>query len=383
MKQYLIVIQFILCIALTTAGFVIYRQMNFIVTHDPGFAREEVIVVRGYGFQKYEVFERFRTHLSSDPNIIASGMSSAAPGDEIIELTLRPGVSVDQSQSPKEAKLVIADDGFFETLQIPFVAGRNFDRNQSTEKDAVIVNEAAARMLGYDNPQDILLAGLNGLQERPVTVIGVIRDYHQRSFHQQYEPMVYLPAWANSFGWDQKHYFVKLPPQTGSGYEEVLSSIGQSWRATVPDMPFSYFFLDDHFTRQYKADLSFTALFTSFSAFALFIMLIGLVGVVAQVAINRTHEIAIRKVLGAAVEGLLVLLSRDFLKHMAIASLIAIPCVMLLVDAWLQTFVFRISLNVGTVAVPMVVLMLLTLTVVVLRSYRAAAANPVEGLRHE
>jgi putative ABC transport system permease protein len=383
MRRYLIVAQFVLCIALTTGGFVIYRQMNFIMTQDPGFERDEVIVVRGYGFQKYEIFERFGAQLSSDPEIISSGMSSASPGDEIVELSLRPRVTVHPGQDPQEVKLVVADDGFFETLQIPFIAGRNFDRSQSTEKNAVIVNEAAARMLGYGNPEDILLAGVHGLREVPLTVVGVIRDYHQLSFHQQLEPIVYMPAWSNPFGWDQKHFFIRISSKTQVSYDELLSRIAEAWSVASPEMPFSYFFLDDHFARQYKADLSFTALFTFFSGFALFIMLIGLVGVVAQIAISRTREIAVRKVLGAAVAGLLALLSRDFLKHLAVASSLAIPIVILLANEWLQTFAFRIRLNVWILVGPVAVLGLLTLMVVVLRSYRVAAANPVEGLRHE
>jgi putative ABC transport system permease protein len=383
MKQYLVVAQFTFCICFTVAAFVLLRQMDFIRSHNPGFEKDRVIVVNGYGFYGYDVFEEFKARLSTNPDISSIGSSSAAPGDEIIELSLRPKVWIDDSGEQQEAKLISADEGFFQTLGIPVLAGRGFDRSITTDKSAVIVNETMARMLGYENPADIVGQGLNGIQEGPATVVGIIRDYHQRSFHKEYEPAIFIPAWASSFGWDQKNYFLKVRNTVAAGFEKPLKGIEQAWHVVVPELPFSYFFLDEHMKRDYNADDSFVALFTLFSVFALVITLLGLLGVVAHVALNRTREIAVRKVLGATVPGILILLSRDFARLMVIGSIVAFPLAYISATSWLQTFAFRIELNAILMTAPLAVVVALTLAVVVIRSARVAGANPVKGLRHE
>jgi putative ABC transport system permease protein len=383
MKQHLVVAQFAFCICFTIATFVLLGQMKFIRSHDPGFERDHVVVVSGYGFYGYDAFENFKAVLSSSHEIVSIGMSSAAPGDEIVELSLRPRVWIEDSGEHQEAKLIMADEGFFQTLGIPLVTGRGFDRLATTEKNSVIINETMARMLGFENPADIIGEGLNGVHEGPATIIGVIRNYHQRSFHKDYEPAIYIPSWAHSFGWDQKSYFIKVRSNEGSGFARPLRDIELAWRRVLPSFPFSYFFLDEHVEREYKADDSFVALFTLFSGFALAITLVGLLGVVAHVALNRTREIAVRKVLGATITGILLLLSRDFIKLMVIASLIAFPIAYIAATSWLQTFAFRIELNALLMVAPVAAVVVITVAVIVIRSARVASTNPVEGLRHE
>lgn len=384
-RNYLVVVQFVFCLLFSVAAVVLYFQMQFMRTHDPGFDREQVMVVRGYGFQHYNVHEEFRARLLGNPSVSSIAMSSAAPGDEVIELGLRPRISVVDSLEV-EAKRHSVDDQFFTTLGISFAAGRNFDRNNPSDIYSAILNEEAAKALGYKDPKDALLMPVNGLAAKPLTVIGVIKNFHQRSYKSNHEPIVFVPIWVDSPGWDKKYHFLKLDPPANAPadwYAEQTTSIQKIWNDVAPEHPFSYFFLDSYLDRQYQSDVNFGSLFSFFSIFAIAVTLMGLFGVVANMTIYRTREIGIRKVLGAGLGNILLLLSKSFAQMVLVAALIAIPVAILATNAWLESFAFRIDVRPWMLIAPVVIIDLVVVLVVMLRSIKVVSANPVDSLKCE
>ncbi len=379
LQKILLTTQFVFCIGFTVATFVLYRQLMYMKTFDLGMKVGQVLVVKGYGFQKYKAYEDFRAQLTNSPRISSIGISSVAPGDEVINLGLRPAVSVaGKSTVPAELKLATIDDHFFETLGVEFLAGRNFDK-ASGDQHKVIINEAAARLFGFNNAAEILNEQLSGLEQGNVEIVGIIRDYNQRSLKSNYEPIVYFPMWNLDFGWNDRYYFAKVQGDV----RPALAEVEHAWKKVNPERPFQYFFLDKYFNDQYKAENTNTSLFIFFACFAIFIACLGLFGLVAYTTLQRTKEIGVRKVLGASVKNILALLSRDFVVLLVIASVVAVPLVAAGVNLWLEQYAFRIDLTVWLLAVPVLMIFLLTVSTVIAKSLKVANANPVESLRYE
>lgn len=383
LQRALVIVQFVFCITFTIGAYSLYRQLIFMKTFDLGMNVDRVLVVKGYGFQKYKAYEDFKAALSSAPQVKSIGISSVAPGDEIINLGLRPNVKVaGKSIVPAELKLATIDETFFNTIEVEFIAGRNFNR-ATGDKHAVIVNEAVARLFGL-SPEEMIREKLEGLEEGNVEVVGVIKDYNQRSLKSAYEPMVYFPMWEVDYGWNDRYYFVRL--ESGAGPEmmqESIQLVQNAWHSINPEKPFQYFFLDAYFDQQYKAEITNTGLFIFFAAFAIFIACLGLFGLVAYTTLQRTKEIGVRKVLGASVTNILSLVTKDFLMLLVAASVISIPLIRLGLDRWLQQYAFRIELNFWILIMPVCLIFILALATVMLKSLKVANANPVESLRHE
>jgi putative ABC transport system permease protein len=386
LRKSLTVVQFAFCIVFTTGTFVLYEQLTFMKEHDLGMNMNQVVAVRAYGFQSYRSYQNFKEKLSASTLIQFVGSSSAAPGDEITMLGLKPKVRIGARPQEVEVKWVSVDNNFFKTLGIEVVAGRNFDGTTTTEKDAVILNEAAANALGFSNPEEVVNQPIHNLKEKPGEVIGVIRNYHQRSLKNNYEPIVFVPNWfkENDFGWNKFYYFIKLNPAASlRDLPWALKELEAAWKETTSEHPFNYFFLDNYFESHYRSEMTFSILFFFFSGFAIFIACLGLFGLVAYATLQRTKEIGIRKVLGASVNNILVLLSRDFVKLITVAAGVAIPLVGLVSASWLESYAFRINLSVWLFVVPLTLVFLLSLVTVVLRSFKVAAANPVDSIRYE
>lgn len=381
LRKFLIVMQFIFCIGFITGTFVLYQQLEFMKSHDLGMNMEQVVVVKGYGFQKYKVFQNFKDQLSSNAQLSSIGYSTVAPGDEVILLGLKPNVTLTGKKEAEQLTMAQVDDGFFDALDIKFVGGRNFDYSIKTDGDAVIINEAAARLLGYKDAKEIVNESLDGLQQNPVKIIGVIRNYHQRSLKNDLEPMVYLPAWKDDYGWTKRYFFVKL--KNKDDFSAALSDIEKTWKAASPNNPFTYTFLDSRFDHQYKSDTTFGALFLFFSGFAIFIACLGLFGLVAYITLQRTKEIGIRKVLGASVQNILTLISGDFARLIIVASCISVPLAWYGLRQWLNQYAFRIPLDVMLFIYPVISIFLLAIVTIVWKSFKVATPDPVESIRYE
>jgi putative ABC transport system permease protein len=381
LRHVLIVVQFVFCIAFSVLTYSLYRQQQFMQQHSLGMSINDVLTVKGYGFQSYNVYETFQQKLASFPFVESVGTSTTAPGEEISDLSFNRTVSVaGKNSGEKKLKVVLVDENFFDVLKIEFVAGENF--NRKTDKDVAIINDAAAAALGY-NADDVLNERLTGLAQVDPKVIGVIKNYNQRSLKNDYDPMVFMVMRDNDYGWNKRYFYVRMNHHETGHLSENLTRIEDVWKDINPEKPFTYFYLDTFFNQQYNDDRTITSLFVFFSGFSIFISFLGLFGLVAYSTLQRTKEIGVRKVLGASVENILALLSKDFLKLIGIASFVAVPLVYLGLKYWLQQYAFRMDITIWIFALPLIFIFSIAFVTVVLKSLKVATANPVDSLKYE
>ena len=391
LRKSLIIVQFIFCIGFTVGTYALYQQLQYMKNVDMGMDINQVMVVKGFGAQPYASYENFKSKLEAFPSIKAVGRSSSAPGEEITNLSLRARIATkgDKSSVDKELKLMTVDGDFFKALDVKFLSGRNFDESIPSDKEAVIVNEAAAKLLGYQHPGDAMNDNLTwgrsvmgeGSQSR---IIGVIRNYHQLSLKNAHEPLAFIPSISHEWQWNKRYYFIRFEDHsTKADFQSIMNSVENAWKSVLKDEPFNFFFLDQYFSRQYRSDATSSFLFIVFSIIAIVIACLGLFGLVAYTTLQRTREIGVRKVLGASVRGILVLLSKDFIRLMAVATVFAVPLILWGLRHWLNQYAFRIELTWWLFMLPVSTVFVIALLTVMLRSLRVAATNPVDSLRYE
>jgi putative ABC transport system permease protein len=374
-------LQLFVCICASTAAYALYNQLMFVKNYDVGFDMEQVLTVQGYGFESKSSVEQFKAQVATLPFVSNVSSSSAAPGEEILQLSLRPAISRTDALPgalPIEVKLVSADSNYFSTLGIAIRAGRTF----SSDVKGVVVNDLTAELLGFHAPADAVGHELRGVGPDPLKILGVADTYNQRSLKSSAEPMIFLHMRETDFSWNKKFHFIKLTGSSDNvGWESKVAQVNRLWSTSHPDKPFHYFFLDDHFNRQYHGFKTFVQQL-SFSAGAVILINgIGLIGMIAYAAQRRAKEISIRKVCGASASAILVLFSKEFLARLVFATLLAAPVMIVLVHEWLESYVERIPLSPGLFLIPLALITTLMLAVVNIKALKAAAINPAVTLR--
>ena len=371
-RSALVTLQFAISISLVIGTLVVSKQTQYFHTKPLGFAKDQIVIVPIFSAdnslkKRYrEVKHAFLKH----PNISSASACAPHPGMGTERQLVRPEGKTDHQW---QMQILGIDEDFLDTFNIELIAGRNIDPNMPTDRGhAYILNETAVRELGWTNPVGKNFQRYGARQVG--TVIGVVRDFHVQSLHQPVEP-VFLCIW------DEMWY---LACCIGSeNISETLAFMKTSWNQFVKDKPFSYYFLNDHLDRMYHAEVQLTQTFAVFSALAIFIACLGLFGLAAFTTQQRTKEIGIRKILGASVSGIVCLLSKDFLKLVIFANLIAWPIAYYAMNQWLQSFAYRIDLGIGTFILSGLIALLIAILTVSYQAIKAARANPVEALRYE
>jgi putative ABC transport system permease protein len=266
------------------------------------------------------------------------------------------------------------DADFVPLFGMQLVTGRNFANDFGAERKNILLNEKAIAMLGFPNAKAAIGQKINSGQDTN-TVVGVLADYHHQGLQKAIEPMIFRfrPNVRN-------YYSVKVET---ANLGATIASIKKEWNSYFPADPFSYTFLDETFSQQYKADILFGKVFGIFAFLAILIACFGLLGLSAYNVIQRTKEIGIRKVLGASVQSILVLLSKDFMKLIVVSLVLAIPVGWYIMHQWLQDFAYRISIGWWIFAVAGVLSLLIALFTIVLQAAKAVVENPVKSLRSE
>ena len=323
--------------------------------------------------------EAFRTEVARHHSIVAVAGSGTVPskgysvGDNFRKLG-------DPESANQFGRLIWAGLNFPETYDFEFIAGSSFTPGISNDDEpAVIINEEAVRIYGLDSPEKAIQETLLRIKStgtiRKYRIIGVVKDFHWHSLKDAHTPYLL------SFSPEQGDYFsFKM---NLSNIPESLAHIEKTYEAFFPGNPFDYFFLDDAFNRQYQADVQFRNLFFAFTALAIFIACIGLLALVSYSATLRIKEIGIRKVLGASVSNLMLLLSREYLVLLLIATILAIPAIIYWGSSWLENYAFRIDIGLDLFIIPALALLLVSFLTVSHRTYSTANANPVDSLRAE
>jgi putative ABC transport system permease protein len=281
---------------------------------------------------------------------------------------------MDDDESKVAVYGLAVDPDYLETMGMELVAGRNFSKEIASDADqSIIVNETAARLYGLEDKVDQQLDLELG---RPAPIlIGIVSDFHTGSLHKPIQPAVLsmTPALYNAF-------VLRVRERR---FSAVLASLKEMWQRFAPDQPFEVRFADDVLQAQYEAERRLARTFRFFAGLAIFISCLGLFGLAAIAAERRTKEIGIRKVMGATISGLLTLLTKDFVRLVLIAFVIAVPIAYLAMNRWLQDFAYRVEIGPGPFLVAGALVLIVALLASSYHAVRAALADPVDSLRYE
>jgi putative ABC transport system permease protein len=376
LRKALVIFQFTLSMALIGGTGIIFSQLNHLRSHDLGFKKDQVMVIDfGSDETVQNKIEAVKRALAQHPNVISVAASRAVPG-EFLPNAYTEIQSADGQMKNNSPLIYEIDFDFIPHFQIPMVAGRAYSREFPADSSkSMVINEAAARLYGYSNPADAV--GKKFSQwGREGTIIGVVKDFNFRSLHLPVEPLTL----RYGYPWSLGRISLLLKSEN---IRSTISDLKKIWDKESPQRPFIYSFLDESFSRQYEKDAHFGKIFSLFSALAIFIACLGLFGLATFTAEQRTKEIGIRKVLGSSVTGIVTLISKDFIKLVAVAIVIAIPLTWWSMNQWLNDFAYRVQIGPGIFIVASLIAILVAVITISFQSVRAALANPVNSLRNE
>jgi putative ABC transport system permease protein len=375
-RSILVVAQFVISISLIIGTTIILNQLNFMKNTNLGFDKEKVLVVDIMDRSIFQSLDSIKTELKRNPGVLNVAASSIVPGEFPDHQPYVPeGFSEKQ---PQIMESINVDHDFIPTLGIEIVDGRNFSAEFKTDpEEAVLINEAAAKKFGWDDPvgKTIKVPISYTLEMGTRWIIGVVKDFHLASLHKTIGPLIInnRPGYLNSI-------VIKISTENS---EHTIDMLKEKWREIHPHLPLEYYFLGDSFDSQYDSEERLSDLVASFAGLAIFIACLGLFGMASFAAEQRTKEIGIRKVLGASVPGIITLLSKDFLKIVGIANIIAWPMAYFIMKRWLQDFAYRASIELRFFIIAGFLALAIVLFTVSYQAIRAATTNPVDSLRYE
>ncbi len=375
LRNGLVVFQFSLSILLLVATLVVKKQMDFIQNRKLGYDQEQMVVVQTFG-ELDRNLPVFKKALLQDPSVVSVSASSSVPGKGFTNI----GMGLEGTNSSQGTNMYIADANFLDAMQMEMAEGRYFNKEIPTDRQAVIINESKARDLAVDDLlSKRMMIWVGGEGRVPFHIIGIIKDFHYESFHEPVKPMVMVKL-NGACPWPEAYVSIRV--RTGD-IRGVLSRIRETWEAVMPGIPFEYSFLDAIYNEQYQNEERTGRVFTIFTLTAIFVACIGLLGLASFAVERRTKEISIRKVLGASVHGLVLMLSGEFARWVAIANLIAWPVAYYAMTHWLQNFAYRTNLSVWPFILSALLMLGLTGLTVSYHAIKSAMARPVDALRYE
>ena len=373
-RKALVVFQFALSIILILGMIVIYRQIDFIHNKNLGFAKEDLLYMPLEG-ELQKTYPTFKEQLLKQPGIKYVSSAQSNP--------LEVGSSTSGVRWPGKdtTKLILFSSNpitydYIKTMGIQLVEGRDFSTEYGLDTMNYLVNEAAAKKIGYKDPvgKELTMWGDKGM------IVGLMKDYHHNSLHVPIEPLI-LRLHKMSWG---GNYWGNVIVRTEKGKtKQAIASMEKLYKQFNPGFPFKYYFTDDEIANRYKAEYTVSKLSRYFAFLAIFISCLGLFGLVTFTAEQKTKEIGIRKVLGASVTGIVGMLSKDFLTLVVIAAVIAFPVAWLAMHRWLNDFAYRVNIGWWVFVMAGVIALLIALLTISFQSIKAAIANPVKSLRTE
>lgn len=382
LRKGLVILQFTASVILIAGTMVIYQQLHFMLNMDIGVNIDQVMVIERPGIMQRDrnafdsAIDVFRTELAKSPEIEAASTSFTIPGKQ---RAYKSGVK--RLGAPDEEIAVLRlnsmDYNFLEVFQMELLAGREFSPDFPNDADtSVVITESAVSLLGFQSPEAAIGQTLNipDFQWHPI-VVGVVNDYHQVSLQEAKDPSIFF---CTLYGGE--YYSLRIRT---NNLDRTLEHVQQSWLTAFPGNPLDYFFLDDYFNAQYENEQRFGSLASVFALMAILVGCLGLFGLSGLMMSQRTKEIGIRKVLGASTPGLVTLLSRDIMRLVLIAFVIATPIAWWTMNQWLNNFAYQIDINWWVFALAGLIVSTLAFATVGFQSIKAAFANPIEALKTE
>ncbi len=376
LRSVLVVFQFTMSVVLIIGTLVVYRQMNFIQTKNLGFTRKQVVMVKG-AYALENGVEPFKNEVLRLPGVVSGTASGYLPTpSNRSDNAFFPEGQIDQKRAVNMQNWRV-DPDYVPTLGMEMAQGRNFSRQFGSDSSGIILNETAAKLFGWKDPigQRVLrFADAQAKSTKTYTVVGVVKNFHFESLRRNIGALgltMERSTGAVSFRLDSRD----IPA--------LVRQIESKWKQVAPGLPFSYVFLDDSFDAMYRAEQRIGTLAVSFAVLAILVACLGLFGLAAFMAEQRTKEIGVRKVLGASVPSLVALLSRDFLKLVLVAIVLASPLAWWGMSRWLQEFSYRVDLGWWVFVLAGLLAVGIALLTVSFQSVKAALMNPVKSLRSE
>ena len=380
LRKILVVGQFAATIILITGSLVVFQQIKYMNSKDLGVNIDHVLVLNSPSLTQWDstFIDRvtsFKEEIKAIASVKGAATSQRLPGNELSRsFNVRRAGTEDNFTTRRTG----IDYDFIDLYNIKMIAGRKFVREDYNVKWSalhnVIINENAARLLGFNSPEDAVGKQIV-IWQKTWDVVGVISDYHQKSLRNPLEPTIFQPLYNTS-----NPISVKV---SAENVQETITLIKAKYQEFFPGNLFDYYFLDQQFNQQYKDDQLFGKVFQLFAGFAVIIACLGLLGLSAFVARLHTKEIGIRKVLGASVSSIVTMLSTDFLKLVFVAIVIASPAAWWIMNAWLEDFAYRITIPWWVLALTGALTIIIAMLTISFQSIKAAIANPSNSLRNE
>ena len=378
MRKGLVVFQFAASLFLLIGTLVVYRQIQYMRKQSLGINIDQTLVVRPPGVLTDSTYVQnmsaFKEALKQQTAIKGVSISTSIPGQPVDWNAGGIKLAGTDESTQKQYRVIGTDHDYMKQYGIKLIAGRYFSKDFGTDDSAVIFNKKGFEQLGLNKPEDAIGKTID-FWGRQYTIVGVAENFHQQSLREAIEPLIFrlIP--------DVRGYLSVKTPVSHAG--ETIKLVKNNWDKFFPGNIFEYFFLDDHFDQQYKADQRFGQVFGLFTLLAILVACLGLFGLASFTTLQRTKEIGIRKVLGASVTRILKLLYQEFAILLAIAFVIAVPLSWLTISNWLQGYPFRINIEWFYFIIPFAAILIIALLTVSFQSIKAAIANPVKSLRTE
>jgi len=376
LRSVLVVIQFATSIILIIGTVVVYRQLHYIQTRNLGFNKDQVLIVNGVSALNNNM-TAFKNDVLQLPGVSSGTLGGYLPvSNSYRSDNTFSTEAVMTTKTGFDMQNWLIDYDYIKTMGMEIIRGRNFSRDFGSDSSAVIINETTAKIIGYKDPigKQLFRSVDEGARIKAFTIIGVVRNFNFETLHHEVGPLAFML----STGGGLASFKINT-----ANTNQLVAQIESKWRSLAPGLPFSYRFLDDSFDEMYRSEQRVGKIALVFSALAIFIACLGLFGLATFIAEQRTKEIGIRKVLGASVQGIVQMLSKDFIKLVAISFVIAAPAAWYFMHKWLQDFAYRINISWWIFVAAGLAALLTALVTVSFQAIRAAIMNPVKSLRTE
>jgi putative ABC transport system permease protein len=380
-RNVLVVFQFSVSTVLIVCTIVVYKQLMYNQSKDLGFNKENTIIIADNG-KLGKSAESFKQELIGLPEVTNASISTGAPTQasyfDDSYVPEQTGDNVTASEKSIAMSSFVVDENFVPTLKIKMLAGRNFSKG-FTDSASVILNETAAKTIGWSNPigKTLTYPGGNNVT---FVVVGVVKDFNTESLHTAVTPFALFYTSSNTNHANTSFVTVRIKP---GDYQKTVNAIQNKWKQFTPNTPFEYSFMDAEYDALYKTDQTIGEVFSVFTFLSLTVACLGLLGLAIYTAERRMKEIGIRKVLGASVQNVVGMLSTDFIKLVLIASFIAFPVAWFAMNKWLQDFAYPTQISWWIFALSTGLMLFIALVTISFQSIKAALINPVDSLRSE
>ena len=371
LRGFLVLAQFTVSIALIVGTIVIYRQLRFVQTKDLGFDKEQMLVIDNT-WLLHSRCNSFKEMGLKRPGVVGAAFTQNLPGNDINSGAYRP--EGEQQSDLMMFRQLWVDFDYLSMIGVRFKDGRSFSRDMVTDSvQSAVINEAAAKALGYTNPVGRTIVGFFD-KERPLRIIGVTEDFHYEPLHLPVLPMVIMVSHGDP---------TRLVVKVRGDIPAIIRDLKEQWNSISGGQPFTSYFLDQHLETYYRRDEAEGILFALLSSVGILVSSLGLLGLTMYAAEQRTKELGIRKVLGATGASLTALLTKELLGIVVLANLIAWPVAYFSMNRWLQDFAYRIEIGWWVFALAGAVALLVALLTISYQSIMAVRANPVDALKYE